>query len=701
MLIKYLRQDGTGDYTNITTAFDDMLVSGVAATGLITEYLLDVDGGSYSGTLSGYIPYSGTFNIIGSGAYLYLVSGISTVSGEYASLYTPNLNIENFIIDCSGVPNNWFTMVSGFGLQLKNVQLINNISGIVNSCGNLQITGSDSCGISGRSTYFLYDLSGSLNIISDTTISNFGTGILSKNIVLLDSVLYNNKAGIYYDNGYSVDIIDSLFYDNITDINVGSGNIYLNRSTFNSPIYINGAFILANRIISSNTINISGAAISGSIVENSCLYPGSPLHTNISGSYNINTDPKFNDVSNRDYRLQFKQTEGSPCVEIQPNLNVDSSVSYNLDGSKLRLFDDRGMIHLNEFLGFVYSQDDTLVFSDINKEIIFAEKVALFKNLRYQIFVDMLFDEYNVLTTNSFDPNINNDDYFPWDWDNINISTTQITNYNQYIIPRSIVNIETLVNSKIGILPNSVFYSEMDKNNIKVFNKVDFRGIAYDFNSSVYGRNIIWVIDGTNQSLIKQDLYTGEQLEYYPLLCATATKSTIRPSGIIYTGVRGDYYTFIRQDEPDTELIALTELGDFYWIPSVLDSKHDLRGIKCYRDDLFISASQYPVDVTDRTIIPSGNPIGKILQYNNNDLFFNYIKRPGETNGPLSYTLASGNFYPTDLTIYEDGTLFVADYFSTSGLYKYDLAYDYCIINSAYDNETRVLLREQYDDVNF
>jgi hypothetical protein len=701
MLLKYVKRDGTGDYTTITTAFNDMLVSGLAASGDITTYTMIVDGGSYSGTISGFIPYSGTFNIIGSGTYWCLVSGIGTVSGNYSYSYAPNLYIEGFTIDCSGLPNYWFTVPSGFGLSVKNTQLINNSSGVLNYGGTVQFENLDSYGINNKN-YFLYDISGGTNVVTNCSISNYGTGIYCTNPIIHNSCIHDNYVGVYYGNSFTIDIFGTLMYGNTyADINVGSGTLYLTNSTFNSPIYINNAFIYADKIISkTSVINISGGASTGSVVENSCLYPGSTLATTISGGYNIHLDPKFNDSTNRDYRLQFKQTDGSPCVEIKPNLNLDSSITYDLDATKLRIFDSRGLLKTSDFLQYIYTQDDTIVFSDYNRELTFADLVSNYKNLRYELYVNMVFDEYNVNTYPSFDINFNNPDLYPWDWDIITLKTTEIKDYNNYIIPRSVINIEDVMGTKLGIIPNAIFYRDIVKDNIKVYNKYDYRGISYDYNQSHAGRNIMWVIDGTNQSLIKQNLYTGEELEYYPLLCQTPTKSVIRPSGLIYTGVKGDYYTFILSDDPNKKIIGLTELGDFNWIPTNMNTKFDLRGAKVFKDNIFIAAGQYPLDITNRNIIPTGEPIGKLLQYNTNDLFMNYIKYPaGEDNGPVIHTLASGNYYPTDITVYEDGTFLIADYYSASGIYKYKLAYDYALIQSNYDDETKVLLREQYDDV--
>src|SRR5574343_322740 len=111
MLVKYLKADGTGDYTNLTTAFSDMLVSGLSSSGDIIDYRLISDGNSYSGVISGYIPYSGEFYIIGNGSIFNLNQSIST-SGEYYNQVTPNLYIQNCTLYCSGLSSNQVNIAS-------------------------------------------------------------------------------------------------------------------------------------------------------------------------------------------------------------------------------------------------------------------------------------------------------------------------------------------------------------------------------------------------------------------------------------------------------------------------------------------------------------------------------------------------------------------------------------------------------------
>lgn len=695
MLIKYVKTNGTGDYTDITNAFDDMLISGVAASGNITEYMMIVDGETYSGTFSGEIPYNGKFNVIGSGTYLHLITEINNIQGTYSDPFTPNLNIEDMVIDCSGLSNYSFLVPSGFGLSIKNTEFINNISGIYNAIGTVVLDNVSSCGISGSSFKFLYDISGGLNIVRNSNISYYDTAFYSKNLTLSDSFIHSNSTGVCYVSGYDIFINKSLFYDNEQDINIQSGNLYLDNSTLNDHILVQNTYVYANGNIITTPNNISGICQTGSYLINSCLYDNI-INPTLSYSGNIYGDPLFNNSSIGDYRLKFKQTEGSPAVEVKPNLNYDSSIEFITDASKLQLYDSRGKLINKEFLPYIYTQGSTITLSDYNREIKFAEILNLFKTITYKLIVNLKFEETNVLTTSSFNLNQNEPDLYPWDWDIKEIDTTQITNENKYIIPRSVINIEDIIASKIGLVPTQVFYSDIVKENIKVYIISDLRGIAYDYSLSSPGQTILWTLDGNNQSLIKKDAYIEDYIENYPLLCYSPTKTLVRPSGLIYTGVRGDYYTFIKYNDPDTELLGLTELGDFNWIATDINQKYDLRGVLIYKDNLFITGSKYSTDVTNRTITSSGESIGYLFWYNNNDLFTNYIK---PTNNINLAVLSSGNYYPTDLTMYEDGTLMIADYLSNSGIYKYKLAYDYCLVNSSYDNETNILLREYYTDV--
>lgn len=693
-IIKTVRQDGNGDYTSMAAAFAAMLASGLASSGSITDYYMMVDNSVYKETLTGYIPYSGTFYIVGSGTILDLTAGIR-VSGEYLNPVTPNLYISDTLIIASGISNHTAIVPTGFGLGLFDVQIIRDKYGIYNSGGLFVTNGCESFAYPGYRPYFIRG--SGYNLLNNVKLSNYGTGVYLSSVSINNSVIHNNNLGIKITQSGYLELNYSLFYNNNVGFFVPSGTVNVYKSTMNDPTYISGSYLAINESIFNNSIILSGVTTSGSYVKNTCLYPYPTLYSGVELTNIISSNPKFNNAAMGDYRLKFGDTVGSECVEVADS--VLSGVNVRVSNTQLKLLDNRGVIRDDSFLNFIYTQGSTIALTDYNKEYKFAEFLDNHNNLLYQLVPTIEFTEFNVPTFPSFDLNVYGIDPYPWDWDVKTFRTTRIGYDESYLIPRSIIDVDKIITSKLGTLPATIFYEAISKSNFKIYDQIKYRGAAFDSYLSSPSESIIWLIDSNNQSLIKQNAFTGENLEVYPLLCSTSTKAFARPSGVIYVGVDGDYYKYIKTSDPNKEYRAYSENGDFQWLPINLNTKYDIRGVVCYNGNLFISASQYPLDIEDRNVIPTGSLAGRLLWYYDNDLFYNYLKMPGDENGPKISLLASGNSYPTDLTIYEDGSIFVADYYSPSGIFKYDLAYDYALIQSSYDNETRILLREYYPNV--
>lgn len=686
MLVKYLKADGTGDYTNLTTAFSDMLVSGLSSSGDIIDYRLISDGNSYSGVISGYIPYSGEFYIIGNGSIFNLNQSIST-SGEYYNQVTPNLYIQNCTLYCSGLSSNVVNIVSGYGVKLSDVQFLLANSGISNS-GLLIIDNVNSNGISGYSSYFLNSSNG-YNFISNLNVSNYNKAIIGNNLYIDNCNIFNNRSGIYYTNSYDILIQNTLLNNIYSDIYLGSGNLNLSYSTIVKNIIVNSGYVYGNSDIFVNG-NISGICITGYLTN--CNF-NDTIATNLSGSNNINEINLFNNINYNDYRLIFAQTVGSKCIEVKDNSNYSDDIKVNIDNSKLQIYDSQGKV-TNLFLPFIYVQDSSLVVTDLNNEIQFSELKNNYKNLYYEFYNDIIFDLYNIKTESCFSRNEDFDKY-PYDWDILNLKTTEIKEYNDYLISRSYIDIESLIKTKVYTIPGTLSFSNINKNNIKVYNIRDQRGIAYDYYLSSPGKNILWILDGKNQTLIQKNLYSEEIYNSYPLLCSES-KILIKPSGLIYTTPYKDYYKYIVESDPNIEIFSETDNGYFKWICTEINNYVDLRGLTIYDDQLLLTGSKYSNSISDRTIVPTGVCNGFLLWVYNNDTYLNYIKDFSKHNYSL---LTSGNFYPTDLTIYEDGSIFIADYISNSGIYRYKFVYDYALKNITYDNNTRILLREEYNDV--
>jgi hypothetical protein len=698
-IIKYVKKDGSGDYTDLFVAFNDMLASGLAATGSIRSYLMLVDGGTYSGTFSGYIPYTGFFDISASGARVYITEP-STVSGDFTSIYTPNLSIENILFDCQNTITEAFTINSGICTLFKNSEFIRCDYGFNMNGGSIILDGVSSHG--NATGYFI--MGSGHSRVQNSQISNYNYGIYLDNITVKSSKVFNNEYNILSTYGHNTVINGTLIYGGSYGVYALSGVLGLSLCTIDStiPIYSEDANLFINSTIMKGTSYcIDGTYQTGSIVENSCIYPSGWVYDPNLTSLNISTsDPLFNNTLVGDYRLKFGDSNGSPYVEFIPNLVYASGVSIEVEQAQFRVYDEKGKTPLNEFLAFVYKQGNSIVFTDYNREIMFAKLIGTKNALGYQQQATFSFTETNVPTRPSFGLNENDPDIAPYDWDWVKIPSTQIQQDREYyLIPRSIIDIESIANDFLGVDAANVLWNTLSKRNIKVYDQINYKGVSYDSKQSDVGISILWILDGQNQMLIKQNAFSGEEIQKYPLLCSPTRRSVVRPSGMIHVSVDNDRYRFILESDPNKEVLAESSFGDVPWIPTHMNNMTDLRGILAFKDHLLITGSQYYESINDRNIIASGDSNGILYLYPSNDLFYNYIKNPGDINGPVAGVLGSGNFHPTDITAYEDGTILVADAFKPN-IYRYKLAYDYALVQNSYDSETRVILREKYEDIN-
>lgn len=238
--------------------------------------------------------------------------------------------------------------------------------------------------------------------------------------------------------------------------------------------------------------------------------------------------------------------------------------------------------------------------------------------------------------------------------------------------------------------------SSINKSAIVVKNKTDYRGVSYDYDLSGQSRSTLWMVEGINQRLLKQDAYTLENIEDWPLLCP-GVSTMVTPSGLIYIGPQGDWFKYLIISDPSKEVFAPTEIGKFYWINTEINNSYDFRGILAYKDNLYLTGTKYIANLEDRDSINTGSGVGLIYRYDNNNTFEHYIS--SEKSDVDIYMLSSGNIHPTDISIYEDGDLLIVDYTNSSGIFKYTLAYDYALVGNSYDKDTMVLLKERYNNV--
>lgn len=692
-LTKTVKLDGSGDYTDLVTGINDILTSGVAGSGLYTELVLLVDSGYYSGTFSAEIPYSGSLSLIGSGSW-FEPTGTCYISGFYND--DTNFIWSNFNIVGSKYSGYLFSIDQNTKSEFNNINFLDILWGIENS-GMLSVTDSDATGDSDG--ILVLSPTGVVSI-ANSTLMYFRTAISGVYVELRNAKIFDCKYGIHasgyvYTDGSVIQAASGIFMGN-------GGTLFLSKSTFYSTFEcanLTGVSLEADRCIfkSDDWYMIEGSGVVGTITS-SCLSPDSwdPI-LDISGVNIVNHDPLFNDASQFDFRLVLQDFDGSPCIEVVDDYALSSGVTVNTDQAQLILQSSAGVVPSQFYRDFVYKQGNTLLFSDYLKETIYADFKASNDFSTYSLYSRLTFSTTNAPLFAAMDSN--GGSLFPYDWDFRVFDTTEIGVDREYIIPRSVLNVAATISGYIGKYIDNILFGQMNKSMIECYLYKDFRGVSFDYCLSTQQQPIMWVLEGKNQTLNKLSPFTGEVLDSFPLLVPERETKYIYPSGLIPAGVYGDKYRYLLEANPQREFLSEASDGGFKWIPTALDYKKDVRGILAYKDNLYVTLSEYNAPVEDRGVTPTGFAIGKILKYSNNNIFEHYIANYTMANAPIQLVLASGNSYPTDLTIYEDGHIFIADYLNTSGLFEYRFAYDYALIQSSYDSDSQVLLREQYESV--
>lgn len=690
-----VRKDGAGEYTDLVSGIVGILASGVAATGVYTELNLLVDSGYYAGSFSAEIPFSGSLNIIGSGAAWFEPTATCSISGYYDG--ESNFSLRQFRVIGSGISSALFSIYPNTQCEFNSVNFIETANGFVNSgilildhcnahgdntgtlavspTGSLQVFDSSIC-------YYAVGLSGIYVICQGSELFDNQVGVSSSSEILLDHVLIEGSSGILMSCTSGTAILDNVTIDtnwqcmNLTYV----PNVRINKSIFETA----------------SSYSITGSTVSG--VINNCCFNTAVWNPalSLSGLNNFSSDPEFHDTTVYDYRLNFRDTIGSPCIEVADQGILASGVTVNTEQSQLVFSDKRGNINSQLFSPFVYKQGNTLLFSDYGREELFGDILQSYYPELYQLYTRLTFTVYNPRLIPAIDAN---KWLFPFDWDFKRFDTTEITSEHEYVIPRSVFNVSQGISGLVGEYFNSVLFDKIDKSMIVPYLNKDLRGVSFDFDASTQQNPVAWVIEGSNQILNKITPYNGETLESYPLLVSTREKTYIYPSGLIPAGVYKDKYKYLLESNPQEEFFSDSDDGRFKWIATGLDEHKDVRGILGYKGNLFITISDYSNPIEDRTTTPTGLAVGKILMYSNNNTFEHYIANYTMDKAPVQLLLASGNDYPTDITVYEDGTFYIADYLNPSGLYQYKPAYDYALMQSSYDRESLVILRENYENV--
>jgi len=670
---KTISRSGSGDYSDLVTAINDIQPSGYSVV------TLEVDYDTYSGHFD--LECSGIFNIIGNKS-TFIFDDICNLNGLY-ELY-PTFSWKSFIFD--GIINSDYVISNNINSSFEDIEFIDCASGISN-LGTIEGNNIRACGNDDGS---FIDSIGSVSL-TNSHISHFSVGVAGDTIQLNNSSLKDNIIGINSDNA-SIFINKSLIKN--SPIYLNSGNISSNKNTFvSTDVLISGGYQTVQDTILQTSSEY--ALIGSGTLTNVDLYSG-----DLNGLYTLDNiiyeKPLFADETYGDYRLTISPIAGSPCLNIGTN-KINDDVTVTVDTNQFIVFDSNNIkTNYIDFIPYIIKQDNTIRFTIEGKEIQFADYLyqSMYKSFSMSQIFNINFSVYDVPTVQSMSQYSSP---YPYEWDYATFYTPVISDENKFIIPRSVVNLKDLITSYLPFNYEAI-YKDINQTSVKVYNKIDYRGISFDYEMSQFGKAYNWVIEGRNQLLLKQNAFTGETIDSYPLLCPTVV-GMVQPKGIIYVGQNENFkHRFIYETDPSIEIVGESEQGYFNWVNTSIDSMIDLRGVLSLNHNLYVTGTEYfsPLESHDEIYTLSG--VGIILRYDTTGNYEHFISNLNSTDTPDKFILMSG-YLPYDLTVYEDGDLLVSDYNTENYINKYKMKYDYALIESTYDRDIQVLLRENYDDV--
>jgi len=530
------------------------------------------------------------------------------------------------------------------------------------------------------------------NLINGEVItSNFN---ISNGTSTFDTInIYNTNKNIIL-NDVNFNITKSNIISNTTTITSDNSFITINESLINGnkalDIINNNRLLLANSTIN-NGINLLGdnnyLDISTSLIlysydnsYNYTLYSRNSTYYNTTFNINVNNNiiltsyPSFVDEIRNDYRVFFGVGINLDKYELT---NDNELLEHNYKAQSLTTYN----INISEYS---YNINDVFTLTDYKKEIMFANDFnhLNISTLEYQISFYKKHIMNDVITESAFPYNEINDssdpNIWPYEWTYERIYNGK-TEMLSRIIPKSIIDITDIINSVFFMNPKTV---TIDNLRVYAFKEKIIHGITYDYNNSSDTRKIIWKLTN-DEVLIKMDLYQGSIINTYNLLSKIIPekKYIIPISGVIPYTKYQDGYKYSLESNPNTIINGVDENYNFEWLPTDRIYKYDLYGILIYKNNLYISGNR----ISDNTPV--------ILIYDTKGVYLDYT-----TIEPYIIELNIPNLYPTDLTVLEDGSFLIANKINKK-LYNFVLQYDYGMIVSSDIKNTKILLREQYNDV--
>lgn len=628
------------------------------------------------------LDYSGIFNIYG--GYSETYNGVTyfnkTGSGCNITSSLGAIYINNFIFKYTTSINQDYSLLNIVSVNSKvNNCIFYNIgsdigvgSGDYHSCA-ISTSGSIECNNiniqsqTNQLTYGIFNNGLGKIYINDSIIKNTISSIYSKesDININNSHFFNFNTTLYSSNAIDISLKGCLIDDDSTNTVFNSNN---------SSIYIENCTIDGNKLSKDtniNTITCKNSIINYEITNNNIIFDSTGSAISESNEY----AEEFKNHAFNDYRLSIN----SELVQFDWDGITDTNIE--IDTNNFIIGAENFTLPSFNYLHLVYQNKYTLYFSNYENEEYFARILHNSIGLdQYSVSYRYKFSTDDILLK----PTINaSASYLPYDWDIKEISSLAIKN-NQYIIPRSYINLKIYFNDIINNY-GEININLLNKNDIEVYDKLNYTSIANDFNLKSFGKNFYWLTDD-KLNLYKKDSYTNEDV-IYPLFVKSFDKETIKPSGLIPLGWIDNKYSYSLSNDPNVKYLSDNANGEFYLFDTTLKNKnYKIHGMLAHKGKLFMT-------------FESKNNCG-ILVYDNNRSIEYYITSTGASyTEEIPYFIKTPNVSNlSDITIYEDGTLLVGNY-TNNEVYKFRICQDLLFIESSIDSNNRLIMKESYSQI--
>ena len=623
------------------------------------------------------------FNIIGSnenrnGIYtksiLYIDELTISYSDEYLAITFDNL----YFISTIPTPTiNYDVPYNSSALTINNCNINGHIfiNSIVESIVNIYDSNISTNDNTIVGVFFRLDISRS-KIISEQSIisANSQYIIINYSKLISQNTTINTLIGVPLNLIISYTLLKNTVVLNNNNVDL---KLYITNSTIDGSIVsvsINSTATFNSNILLSDVLNKT--EVIGELSYTNNAYVIQPITPDISINNKHINRPKFKNEELGDYTLMHGYGITLSIFEL---LDKNDGIDFNIKSLKIR---DTDLLER-----YTYQFQNTLTLTNYMLERKFADLLYSYnyynesKQLEYNINYKKIFNLTNQKTIAAFSlsPNDSVKALWPYEWDYFKIDTPEVEP-KSYIIPRSIIDITDIIKNEFSVNTN---IASIQNFKIITLKKVDHYGLAYDYFISDKTNKYLWSINEQN-ILTLTNVYNGSVEANYPLMSKLITAETtlIRPSGLIKYGHTTDgYYNYTLEDNPNVVIKGIDDDYKFEWLCTEIDDTYDFGGMLAYKGNIFVGVKYTNSDET------------KLLVYPSRGTFKDYSSLT-----PEEIVIPTSGLFPSDITVLEDGTFLIANS-NNNIINHYQPMYDYALIRSNTKDDTKLLLREQYEDI--